>query len=563
MKKRIKIISLLLSVILILSIFMTACGSQTESQTGGAQPEAKTETEETSDTEQKEEPAKSAESDDTGVNKTGFPIVNESITLKILAPKAANEVPYEEMDVFKEYETMTNIHVEWDNPPVESFQERYNIVMASGTLPDIIIGTPGSDIMKYGQMGAFIPLDDLIKEWAPNLKALMEKYPDIRKWLAQGDGVIYHIARLNPYTEPEKLSARLNTPLQIRQDWLEKLNLEEPVTTDDWYNVWKAFKEQDPNGNGQPDEIPFSGNSIDVAISLVRAWGVEDGFYLPKDSNEVKYGPIEDKYREAIEWIAQIYKEGLIDKEIATNDEKAFQGKVAQNLVGSYRGLLGGHMRAFNETLPETIPGFKVIGTAPIKGPYGDQREPLGGIDQGAYTVITKDNQYPEASMRWLDYFYSEEGSTFLSFGPHEGETYYKGDDGRYHYTDFVHNNPDGKSAKEAVGTFSPVQSAWPSLFHYDTHLEFNPPYNVEALEKLVPAAVPALPNLGFSPEDDERRREIMADIDTFVDEQITKFILGQEPLSNWDNYVNTVKEMGIEEVLEIYQKAYDAWLNK
>lgn len=557
-----KKIAFLLVIIMLLSFMIFGC-STNNNVTKPASESEETKAENDQETTNKEETTEGETEENSMVSRSGFPIVKEPIELKILAPKYATEVPYNEMAVFIEYEKLTNIKIKWDNPPAEAYQERYNIVMVSGELPDIIVSVPPGDILKYGQMGAFIPLNDLIEGWAPNLKALMEKYPDIYRWLAQHNGTIYHVARLIPYTDEEKASARLNNPLQIRKDWLDKLGLKEPVTTDDWYITWKAFKEQDPNGNGKADEIPFSGNSIDVARSLVRAWGMEHGFFLPKGSNKVTYGPIEDRYKEAITWIAQMYKEGLIDKEIATNDEKAFQAKVAQNLVGSYRGLLGGHMRAFNETLPKTIPGFQVIGTEPMKGPYGDQREPMGGVTAGGETVITKDCKYPEAAMRWLDYFYGEEGSAFVSFGPYEGKTYYKGEDGRYHYTDYVHKNPEGKSAKEAVGTFSPVQNVWPSLFHYDTHLEFNPPYNVEALLKMAPYGVESLPHLGFSQEDDEVRRQIMADIDTYVDEMTTKFILGLEPLSKWDTYVDQVKKMGIDKVLEIYQKAYDAWLNK
>lgn len=550
MNKKIKLVALMLSVVMVALLFAGCGGGENKQSSDNSQSSG-------------QNSSSQQTSDKSSVNQNGFPIVTNKITLKILAPKAANEVPYDQMDVFKEYEKKTNIHIEWDNPPVENFTERYNIVMASGDLPDAIEQMPGGDILKYAQMGVIIPLNDLIDKWAPNLKALMGQYPDIKKILTQSDGKIYHIARLNPYTDTERLSARLNNPLQIREDWLTKLGLKEPVTTDDWYNVWKAFKTQDPNGNGKADEIPFSGNGLWAVRSLVQGWGVLDGFYLPKDSKEVHYGPIETRYKEALTWIAQMYKEGLIDQEIATNDEKAFQGKMAQNLIGSYRGLLGGHMRAFNETLPKTIPGFKVIGAVPIKGPYGDQIEPLGGIDQGAYTVITKNNKYPEATMRWLDYFYSEEGSVFISFGPFEGKTYTKGSDGHYHYTDFVQKNPDGLSAKQAVGTFSPVQSVFPALFNYDTHLEFNPPYNVEALEKMAPYAIPSLPNLSFSQQDDETRRQIMADVQTYVDEQVTKFILGQEPLSNWDSYVQRVKDMGIDKVLKIYQDAYNAWLSK
>lgn len=492
-----------------------------------------------------------------------FPLSKDKITLKILAAKSATEVSYSDMDCFKEYEKKTNVHIEWDNPPAENFTERYNLVMASGELPDMIVGVPGGDIMKYGQMGALVPLNDLIDKNAPNIKALMAKYPDVKKVLTQSDGKIYNLARLNPFTDDTEKSARMNSPLMVRQDWLKKLNLKEPVTTDDWYNVWKAFKAQDPNGNGKADEIPFGGNSIDTARSLVRGWGVDDGFYLAKDKKEIHYGPIEDKYKEAITWIAKCYSEGLIDKEIATNDEKAFQAKVAQNLVGSERGLLGGHLRTFNETMPKTIPDFQLVGAAPLKGPYGDQREPIGGIDGGSYVVITKADKHPDISLRWIDYFFGEEGSMFISFGTTEGKTYTKSSDGHYHYSDYVQKNSEGKSAKQVIGTFSPVQNVWPNLFNLDTHLEMNPSYSVEALKKMAPYAVDSIPNLGFKQEDDETRRTVMADVKTYVDESILKFILGNTPMSAWDDYVKHVKSMGIDKVLKIYNDTYTDWQKK
>lgn len=499
----------------------------------------------------------------SNVVSNSFPLTKESSTLKIMVGKGASEVSYQDMDVFKEYEKKTNVHVEWDNPTSDNYKERYNLVMASGELPDIIINIPvSSDITKYGQAGAFLTLNDYINKDAPNLKALLSKYPATKKAITQDDGKIYNLAGFNPYTDAEKSSARMNYPLIIRQDWLTKLNLKEPVTTDDWYNVLKAFKTQDPNGNGKQDEIPFGGNSIWTVETLARAWGVDTGFYLSKDQKEVHYGPVEPKFKEAITWISKLYNEGLIDKEIATNDEKAFQAKVAQNLVGATRGLLGGHLRTFNETLPKTIPGLKYVGTEPIKGPNGDQREPIGGVD-GCYTVITKSCKNPDLAMKWLDYFYSDEGSVFVAFGPTEGKTYTKGSDGHYHYTDFVQKNPDGKSAKQAIGTFSPIQNAWPSLFCYDTNIEMNPQYSVDALKKMAPYAVPNLPNITVSQADDETRRTVMADVDTYVSEELTKFIIGKEPISNWDSYVSKVKAMGIEKVIKIDQDGYNKWLKR
>ena len=428
----------------------------------------------------------------------------------------------------------------------------------------IMGGMPSGDVLKYANLGAIIPLNDLLDQYAPELKSWMDKLPEIEKTLVYPDGNIYYFPMLDEYPTG-------NNPLTIRQDWLEKLSMESPVTNDDWYNYWKAVKEQDPNENGKQDEIPFSGNGIGSARSLIVGWGVLDGFYSdPKDDGKIHYGPIEDRYREGLEWVSKAYEEGLIDPEIATNDEKAFQGKMAQNLVGSYRGAFGGNMVTFNSSLSKEIPGFRVIGTAPMKGPHGEQIHP--SLDQnprnGAIgAVITKENKYPEETVKWIDYFYSPEGATLVNMGI-EGK-HYTMVNGVPKFTDLVLKNPDGLSPKQVVGTYSFAQGAGPFLFMKaqgeglddeavkETKAKYISPFIEESKKYVLPGTLP------FDDADDQERLQIMADIQTYVDESIIKFIIGQEPLDRWDAYVEKVKDMNIDRVIDIYQKAFDAWNNK
>lgn len=549
MRTRLRFFAMLLFIFMLLSMLLIGCGKVEDSSNNQPKEDTQANTQ-TENTEQKDDNVKEQS--------------KEKITLKILKGKAAHEVPYDEMDVFKVLEEKFNIDFVWDNPPSENFTERYNLVMASGELPDIIMDMPASDVLKYAQMGVIIPLNDLIDKHAPNLKGWMEKVPEIRKTIVYPDGNIYYFPMFDEYPTG-------NNPLSIREDWVKKLGMELPETWEDWYNYWKAVKENDPNENGQQDEIPFSGNGISVARSLIVAWGVLDGFYRdPRDGGKIHYGPIEDRYREGLEWVAKLYKEGLIDPEIATNDEKAFQGKMAQNIVGSYRGPFGGNMVTFNTTLSGKIPGFRVIGTAPMKGPYGDQIHPY--LDQvprngviGA--VITKENKYPERTVEWIDYFYSEEGAILNNMGI-EGK-HHTMQNGVPVFTDFVLKNPDGLSPKQVIGTYSFAQSTGPYLFLKaqadglddaavkETKAKFIVPYLEESKKYALPGALP------FEKEDDDERRQIMTDIQTYVDETITKFILGQMSLDEWDKYVENVKKMNIDRVIEIYQKAFDAWNSK
>jgi putative aldouronate transport system substrate-binding protein len=168
-----------------------------------------------------------------------------------------------------------------------------------------------------------------------------------------------------------------NNTLLGRQDWLEKLKLEPPVTTDDWYKVLKAFKSLDPK------IFPFSGygangTGMKSLRTLVSAWGVFDGHYVadklaPKDG-KVHFGPIEPKYKEAIEWLRKLYSEGLVDPEILTNDSKAFQAKVLNGTVGAWRGMLSSDMVNLNTSFEKAGDTKSLIREFPImKGPNGDQ----------------------------------------------------------------------------------------------------------------------------------------------------------------------------------------------
>ena len=138
--------------------------------------------------------------------------------------------------------------------------------------------------------------------------------------------------------------------------------------------------------------------------------------------------------------------------------------------------------------------------------------------------------------------------------------------DGEPIFTDYVLNNPDGLSPKEAVGTFTIAQGTMPSVLCLSEVNQLDDASVVEAKENCI---IPFLETsnqyvipgtLSFSSEQDAERRAAMADIETYVDEMVMAFISGRESLDNWDSYVETVKGMGIDNVIGIYQDAIDAW---
>jgi putative aldouronate transport system substrate-binding protein len=498
----------------------------------------------------------------SGVKETGYPIVPQKITLKVFAIKGPTALPYEQLDNFKAYEEKTNIHIEWENPPIESASERFNLILASGNLPDMIWNINATQLNQLNSLKLVTPLNNLIDKYGPNLKKVMNEYPDSAKYFTDSTtGDAYFL----PFYD--ELVA--NSPLCVRQDWLDKLNLKAPVTVQDWEAVWKAIYGSDLNGNGKSDEIPFSGVDINAVRSLIGAWGMLDTFYIDvKGTGKIKYSNIEPKYKEFLTWINQMYKNGYIDKEIASSDSKAFQAKVAQNVIGTFRGTLNGNLNSFNTTVAPKIPGFKYVGTAPMKGPYGDQLHPgsnsivrtdiIGG-------VITKTNKYPEASMRYVDYFYDKGEGTYSAQWGVEGKTYTM-KDGKPQLTDTLMKNPEGLTPMQVLGKYCFLNQG-PAYALKEINFQMWNPNTADAFKMIEPfynnSIKHVVPTLSFSQEDSSTVRQMMNDIKTYTDEMVIKFIIGVEPLSNWDNYVKRINSMGIDKVLDIYNKNYDNWNKK
>ncbi|MFD0462567.1 hypothetical protein ACFQY9_12540 [Microvirga aerilata] len=155
-------------------------------------------------------------------------------------------------------------------------REAFNLLMASGDLPDIVAGNElRHDFVRYGMEGAFQPLNDLIEKHAPNLKKFLASNPEIKKAITAPDGNIYWI----PYV-PDGKYAR---GWFIRYDWLDKLGLKAPQTVDELYTVLQAFRDKDPNGNGQKDEVPSS--SVSRTPSSNGFWSSGTGVRADRTSH--------------------------------------------------------------------------------------------------------------------------------------------------------------------------------------------------------------------------------------------------------------------------------------
>ncbi|MBO2944659.1 extracellular solute-binding protein [Paenibacillus sp. F411] len=489
-----------------------------------------------------------------GVKKEGFPIVEEQITLKVMS-QDAGMADWSTMPVLQEMEKLSNIKLEYQLSPFDSFATKKNLVFASGDLPDFFYAADlkPAEQVTYGTQGVLVPLEGYIDGgYAPNIKKALDENPDVRKSFTTPDGHMYAL----PFIDPTAVWYR--GPVWYNGKFLEALNAEEPKTTEELYTYLKRIKEEDPNGNGKQDEIPLSSVKLDdIRMFFFGFWGMyNEDIYSDKDG-KVHYPFQEESYKSYLTFMNRLWEEELLDHETFSQTDEQKKAKGKNNQIGLFSDYhpyftLGGEP---NSDHPLMTPVASEIEGSPVYGKHP-------GMAANGTFAITSENQHPEATMRWIDYLYSYEGNTLFEQGP---------EDLLWKYTDKENKVkewlpvPGGGDREEYRGTITPNFGMLtpgikiPELYN-GLRGEFDEWIDQQNEEKLVPIGKAPFPNVYLTNEQQSEASALRSDLDSYVKQMEAKFITGQEPLSKWDSYVAQVKKMGGDRLIELYQEAYDTW---
>ncbi|WP_167858962.1 extracellular solute-binding protein [Paenibacillus cymbidii] len=474
------------------------------------------------------------------------------------APKSFTQ----SLPVWDEIEKRTGVRIKWDVTPQAQYAQVMKVRLAAAKdLPDIFT-IPEPNPIRLANEGLIIPLDDLIAKYAPNIRKLLADFPELRRAMQSADGKIYALSNVvTGIAENEPYG------LMVRQDWLKKLNLQEPRTLDDWYNVLKAFKEKDPNGNGKPDEIPLSPqNGIGGVGIFGSALGLHllysEGYY-PDANGKVQYQWMDEKAHQLIVWLNKLYKDGLINPQFMRPDAEGFAKINARNLVGTTDYFFG-NQPTFNAALKEA--GVADPDWQSTLPPAGDGQKgfyEMVGPTSGWYG-ISKDSKNPEVAIKWLDYIYaSEEGNRLVALGI-EGKSY-SIVNGQPEFTEWALKNPDGltfANALRSLGAIPPTLWARTGSGPLSISPKLTQKLSPELFrqsERTKPFMVPSFSYMSTLPSasEAEETAQLLADINTYRDETLLKFITGQTPI-DWNKFTSTLKSMGIDKVLKNKQNQYD-----
>jgi putative aldouronate transport system substrate-binding protein len=506
--------------------------------------------------------ASGGEASATGeVNTEGFPIVKEPIQLKFVGMQTPVQADLNEIKILKQFEEKSGIDIEWTCVPAEFVSERRNIMMASGEgLPDAFFKMQFSapEVSKYGSQGMFIPMNDLIDAYAPNIKATLDEWADVKAGLTMPNGNIYslgYVLAATPITSGVKFF--------FNQEALDMAKQKLPTTLEEFADVLRAFKDLDYNGNGQNDEVPYTNSdptSLDALLKGSFGLGTRGNGhpYVDMDpkTNALRFLPATEEYKAMWQYLADLYQEGLIDQELFTMDMPKLIAKGEEGRALSYsfvnHSIIGTAYSAKSVGLSQPLAGDSKYGE-PIAATAGSALSGVGNF------VITKDNKHPEATMRWADYWFSDEGIREYFMGI-EGETYEVTADGSYEYNDFVMHNPDGIMFEQVLGSYVPwAGGANPSIanekYFKGGEMQGVSKESAMALEKYRPKII--WPGFLWDEADNDDMLTIKTDLDTYINENRALFLTGKRSFDEWDDYVKGFDNMQLKRFMEIYENTY------
>jgi putative aldouronate transport system substrate-binding protein len=497
-------------------------------------------------------------------NETGFPIVNQPYTLKAIAYKHDKTQDLNSLKLFQDLEKQTGVHIEWEYTSQGSdWATQKPLILASGDLPDIFFARTTlneSDVLS--NLGLFVQLDPLIEKYGTNLKRIFAADPGMKAFVTAYDGHIYGFPQKMP-RRPRAYS--LNG---INQEWLDKLNLPMPETTEEFYNVLKAFKTRDPNGNGIADEIPWSFqafNDLAGCMDFFGAFGVVEslnGSWLSVTDGKVQYIAAQDGFQDAIAWLHRLYAEDLIDQEAFTMDWGMWAAKCdppagSPDIVGVAphwsRDLAFGLTRYLHYSL-----------LMPLKGPKGHQfwRHNDEFVQGAKYTLeITTSCKNPEIAFRWADNLYDELISLQMYYGA-AGEVLEINDDGTF----FVKMPPEGLD-NDTWRWGRQMNDVSPCYVSDSTSAKGEDPlFDAQVIDKenFKPYfSREYYPLTALSPEETGELAILRTDIHTYSQEQAAIWIVNGGVEREYSGFVQRLNDMGLSRMVEIYQTAYNRYMGK
>lgn len=471
--------------------------------------------------------------------------------------------------VIAELEKRTGVVMKFQT---EGTFEGYDTVMktrlaAGVNLPDII-QLPGEP-MEYINGGTIIEIGGLMNKYAPNMKKWYDADKGaIKKLMTAPDKKIYTFPQIITAENGMAKNAYGSRYILVRRDWMNKFKLKDPKNLDEFYTLLKYFRDNDPNGNGKKDEIPYTSSygclgleGLGYLFDCHLTGQTGGGFYWDKDG-KVVYSWITKNFYELLKTAAKWYKEGLINPTPVQWNEWAQIQKALATGIGCFELTATAGPDFLNAEAKVGDPDAWYEPLSVMESIYGNKTAHPQAQASSGFWAVTKDCKNPQLAVKFLDYVsYSMEGIKLQWYGV-EG-VHYKMVNGKMELTDYIKNDKDGtyQVANDGglKGSFPTVQLREVMFGEQASRGDRERQLALKNEKELAPFVIKPYPNLMATSDEAKKINNTMPDIITYRDEMVVKIFLGELNIDDvWDQYVSKIKSLGIDEIIKVKEAQLD-----
>lgn len=497
------------------------------------------------------------------VYEVSYPLTEEPITLTMLHPEPmlgplsgrCGVDSYGDVAGVQKVAEATGVSIEWRKMTMFTASEDFNLVVASGDYPDML-----SSVANYyagGQMKAFedeviIDLSNCISQYAPLYYQAIQSDGELFRQTRDDEGRTLAIYAI--YDE-----AINNEGAMIRKDWLDQVGKDVPTTFEELTDVMTAIQSQ--LGVTNPIYVNESTNFLSYGFGVKGFDMVSSTIPIYQVDGQVRCSFVEDDYRDYITQLADWYEAGLIDPNFMEFSSDLMSGEVEVEInaqrIAIWSGMVTNMTNYYSNAPVDT---FEVV-PAVITTDGDKDHITLATRSQDALCITTACENV-EAALGWINYWFTDEGSMLYNYGV-EGDTYVM-DNGTPVYTGKVMNNELGVDPTLFCRTFSLAGCSFGYTVQERIYLLYED-YQTEAQQFWTDHTdgIRGVPTLSMTPEESDVLSAYGTDLTTYASETLPKFVMGELPMEQWEEFVKAVNGMHMDEILNAYQNAYDRYLNR
>lgn len=547
-------------VIMIMMIAISGCSSNKNSTSGITDSSSSSGTSEVTSTKD----SKITNAKDADFKFNGYPMDAKDVTLKWYVGGSGMSLnpafsSYKESPFHMNLMDQVGVTIEWQFPTAGTDPDQaFNLMLASGDLPDIIYYSIIKDVERLIDIGIVRDLTNYIQEYSPAYYKFLKSKEIYDKYMKTDSGKYFGYGF---FREDGGWNDTYLGPV-IRQDWLDELGLETPKTISDWDNILRKFKEK----YGAMLSFPWYRFETTGISGAFGAYGATKCQFYIDANKKVQLAQAQPEWKNYMAKLNEWWEEGLLDHDVLTMDAAAAKTKALNGVIG-ISIISMGQLTTWRDDAEKAGNGANWVGLPYPTGDDGTLSMVFGGSGIGsAAAVITTSctDEKLEIAMRLLDYGYTEEGFLFWNFGK-KGESWEYDENNEPAFTELVTKDPDG--INNAVSKYSgtvwscPGIQATKLLYLKNSEeavkandLWYYPNKHVTENWQFPSAAT-------FRTEEVEEIEGILSSISTYVSEMAVRFMIGEESLDKFDSFVAQLDKMGLQKVLDVYQKVYDRFL--